>query len=150
MKVIDLNLLLYAVNRDSPRHSDAKTWLQEAMSGEERIALAWTVLLGFIRLTTSPRILDHPLSVDDALRTIDLWLAQPSVSALEPGDSHWIILRELLVEAGAAGNLTTDAHLAALAIEHGAELCSTDADFARFKRLRWTNPLSGRSRRDLQ
>jgi toxin-antitoxin system PIN domain toxin len=112
------------------------------MSGEERIALAWTVLLGFIRLTTSPRIFEHPLSVDNALRTVDLWLAQPSVAPLEPGDSHWIILRELLVEAGAAGNLTTDAHLAALAIEQGAELCSTDADFARFKRLRWTNPLS--------
>lgn len=142
MKVIDLNLLLYAVNRDSPRHSDAKAWLQEAMSGEERIGLAWTVLLGFIRLTTSPRILEHPLSVGDALRTVDVWLAQPSVSSLEPGDNHWIILRELLVEAGAAGNLTTDAHLAALAIEHGAELCSTDADFARFKRLRWANPLS--------
>jgi len=142
VKVIDLNLLLYAVNRDSPRHSDAKTWLEEAMSGEERIALTWTVLLGFIRLTTSPRILEHPLSVDDALHTVEAWLAQPSVSPLEPGDSHWSILRDLLLEAGAAGNLTTDAHLAALAIEHGAELCSTDTDFARFKRLRWTNPLS--------
>lgn len=142
MKVIDLNLLLHAVNRDSPRHADAKTWLEEAMSGEERIALAWIVLLGFIRLTTSPRVLEHPLSVDDALRSVDAWLSQPSVSPLEPGDSHWSILRDLLLEAGAAGNLTTDAHLAALAIEHGAELCSTDADFARFKRLRWTNPLS--------
>jgi len=142
VKVLDLNLLLYAVNRDSPRHSDAKAWLQDAMSGEERIALPWTVLLGFIRLTTSPRVLEHPLSVDDALRTVDAWLSQPSVSPLEPGDDHWNILRDLLFEAGAAGNLTTDAHLAALAIEHGAELCSTDADFARFKRLRWTNPLS--------
>lgn len=112
------------------------------MSGGERIALTWTVLLGFIRLTTSPRILERPLSVDDALRTVDAWLAQPSVTPLEPGDNHWMILRELVADAGAAGNLTTDAHLAALAIEHGAELCSTDSDFARFKRLRWTNPLS--------
>lgn len=142
MKIIDLNLLLYAVNRDSPRHSAARTWLQDAMSGGERIALTWTVLLGFIRLTTSPRILERPLSVDDALRTVDAWLAQPSVTPLEPGDNHWMILRELVADAGAAGNLTTDAHLAALAIEHGAELCSTDSDFARFKRLRWTNPLS--------
>lgn len=142
MKVIDLNLLLYAVNRDSPRHSDANKWLQEAMSGEERIALAWTVILGFIRVTTSARILEHPLSVDDALLAVDAWLSQPSVSPLEPGDGHWSILRDLLLEAGSAGNLTNDAHLAALAIEHGAELCSTDADFARFKRLRWTNPLS--------
>jgi toxin-antitoxin system PIN domain toxin len=142
VKVIDLNLLLYAVNRDSPHHSDAKTWLEDAMSGEERIALAWTVLLGFIRLTTSPRVLERPLSVDDALRTVDAWLSQPSVSPLEPGEGHWSILRDLLLEAGSAGNLTTDAHLAALAIEHGAELCSTDTDFARFKRLRWVNPLS--------
>ncbi len=142
MKLIDLNLLLYAVNRDSPRHADAKTWLEEAMSGEERIALAWIVLLGFIRLTTSPRVLEYPLSVDDALRTVDAWLSQPSVSPLEPGDGHWSILRDLLSEAGTAANLTTDAHLAALAIEHGAELCSTDADFGRFKRLHWTNPLS--------
>ena len=140
MKVIDLNLLLYAVNRDSPRHSVAKTWLREAMSGEERIALAWTVLLGFIRLTTSPRILEHPLSVDDALHTVDVWLAQPSVSPLEPGDNHWIILRELLIETGAAGNLTTDAHLAVLAMERGYVLYSTDADFGRFPGLRWVNP----------
>ena len=142
MKVIDLNLLLYAVNRDSPRHSAALTWLQDAMSGEERVGLAWTVVLGFIRVTTSPRVFEHPLSADDALRTVDAWLSQASVSPLEPGEGHWSILRDLLVEAGAAGNLTSDAHLAALAIEHGAELCSTDADFARFKRLRWTNPLS--------
>jgi toxin-antitoxin system PIN domain toxin len=142
VKVIDLNLLLYAVNRDSPRHSAALTWLQDAMSGEERVGLAWTVVLGFIRVTTSPRVFEHPLSADDALRTVDAWLSQASVSPLEPGEGHWSILRDLLVEAGAAGNLTSDAHLAALAIEHGAELCSTDADFARFKRLRWTNPLS--------
>jgi toxin-antitoxin system PIN domain toxin len=141
VKVVDLNLLLYAVNRDSPRHSEAKTWLQEAMSGEERIALAWTVIIGFVRLTTSPRVLEYPLSVEDALHTIDAWLSQPAVSSLDPGEGHWSILRDLLLEAGTAGNLTSDAHLAALAIEHGAELCSTDADFARFQRLRWINPL---------
>lgn len=142
MKVIDLNLLLYAVNRDSHRHSDAKTWLQETMSGEERIALAWTVILGFIRLTTSAKVFEHPLSAEQALRIVDAWLSQPSVVPLEPGESHWSLLRELLLDAGSAGNLTTDAHLAALAIEHDADLCSTDADFGRFKRLRWTNPLS--------
>ena len=142
MKVVDLNLLLYAVNRDGPRHSEARTWLQEAMSGDERIALPWTVILGFVRLTTNPRVFEHPLSPEDALGTVDAWLSRPSVSPLEAGDGHWGILRDLLLEAGTAGNLTTDAHLAALAIEHGAELCSTDADFARFKRLNWTNPLS--------
>ena len=112
------------------------------MSGDERIALAWTVILGFIRLTTSPRVFEHPLRVEDALRTVAAWLSQPSVSPLEPGDRHWSILGDLLLEAGTAGNLTTDAHLAALTIEHGAELCSTDADFGRFNRLRWTNPLA--------
>ncbi|HEY6045611.1 MAG TPA: type II toxin-antitoxin system VapC family toxin [Pyrinomonadaceae bacterium] len=142
MKVIDLNLLLYAVNRDSHRHSDAKAWIEDTMSGEERIVIPWTVILGFIRLTTSSRVFPHPLSVEDALRTVDAWLSQPSVSPLEPGEGHWSILRDLLLDAGSAGNLTTDAHIAALAIEHGAELCSTDADFARFKQLRWTNPLS--------
>lgn len=142
MKIVDLNLLLYAVNRDSPRHADARTWLREAISGDERIALPWTVILGFIRLTTSPRVFELPLSAEDAMGTVDAWLSQPSVSPLEPGDGHWRILRDLLGEAGTAGNLTTDAHLAALAIEHGAELCSTDLDFARFKLLRWTNPLS--------
>jgi toxin-antitoxin system PIN domain toxin len=142
VKIIDLNLLLYAVNRDSPRHGRARAWLQEAVSGEERIALPWTVILGFIRLTTNARVFERPLSAEAALQTVDDLLSQPSVSALEPGDGHWGILRDLLIEAGTAGNLTTDAHLAALAIEHGGELCSTDSDFARFKLLRWTNPLS--------
>lgn len=142
MKLVDLNLLLYAVNRDSPKHVAAKSWLETTLSGSERVALPWIVLLGFLRITTSPRVLPRPLAPEHALSVVDGWLAQPSVVALHPGDDHWRLLHELLADSGTAGNLTTDAHLAALAIEHGAELCSTDSDFARFARARWTNPLA--------
>lgn len=142
MKLLDVNLLLYAVNSDSPKHGAARGWIEDVFSGEERVALSWPVLLGFLRLTTSPRVLQRPLLVDDALAIIDGWLALPSALVLLPGQEHWHILRSLLAETGSGGNLTTDAHLAALAIEHGAELCSTDSDFARFPKLRWLNPLA--------
>jgi toxin-antitoxin system PIN domain toxin len=139
--VVDLNLLLYAVNRDSVRHRAAKSWLEDLLSGEETVGLAWVVLLGFVRLTTNPQIFPNPLRAEDAIAIVDSWLDQPSVVLLTPGEQHWRILRELIADAGMAANLTTDAHLAALAIEHGAELCSTDSDFARFRHLRWRNPL---------
>lgn len=142
MKLIDLNLLLYAVNRDSIRHAAAKEWLEGTLSGSERVALPWPVILGFLRIATNGRIQPQPLTPDDALGVVDSWLSLSTVVALHPGEEHWRILRELLVDTGSAGNLTTDAHLAALAIEHGAELCSTDSDFGRFQRLRWTNPLA--------
>lgn len=142
MKVVDLNVLLYAVNRDSPRHEQARAWVESTLSGEETVALPWVVLLGFLRIATSPHVLPHPITIDQAIAVVDGWLAQPPVVALGPGDEHWSILRGLLAEAGSAGNLTTDAHLAALALEHGAALCSTDADFARFPRLRRVNPLA--------
>lgn len=142
MKVVDLNLLLYAVNRDSIHHARARTWLEQILSADEPIALPWVVLLGFLRIATSARVLPHPLSVEKAIAVVDSWIAQPVVVQLVPGAEHWRILRGLLAEAGTAGNLTTDGHLAALAIESGAELCSSDGDFARFKKLRWTNPLA--------
>lgn len=142
MKLLDLNLLIYAVNRDSPRHRQAKAWLEEVLSGNEPVALPWNVILGFVRITTNSRILPGALSVEGAVSIVDSWLAQPVVKLISPGSEHWRILRALLITAGTAGNLTTDAHLAALAIEHGAELCSTDTDFARFAKLRWANPLA--------
>ena len=141
MKVLDLNILLYAINRDSPRHADAKAWLESAISGEETIGIPWVVILGFLRLTTSRQVFQRPLSTDEACGIVEGWLAQDSVIALNPGDEHWPTLHRLMREAGSAGNLTTDAHLASLAIENGAALCSTDADFARFPHLRWVNPL---------
>lgn len=142
MKVLDLNILLYAVNRDSPRHADAKAWLESVMSGEETVGIPWVVVLGFLRLSTARQVFARPLSTDEACRIVGGWFEQDPVVALNPGDEHWPTLHRLLREAGSAGNLTTDAHLASLAIEHGAELCSTDADFARFPHLRWTNPLT--------
>jgi toxin-antitoxin system PIN domain toxin len=142
VKLIDLNILLYAVNRDSVMHAAARGWLERTLAGEEAVAIPWVVLLGFVRLTTSERVVPRPLSTAEALAVVDGWLAQPSVAPLYPGEQHWRILRSLLSASGSAGNLTTDAHLAALAIEHECELCSCDADFARFPRLRWVNPLA--------
>jgi toxin-antitoxin system PIN domain toxin len=142
VKVVDLNILLYATNRDSPRHAASKQWLESTLSGEESVAIPWIVVLGFLRLATSRQVFPSPIAVDQALAVVDGWLSQPPVVTLNPGDEHWTVLTRLLTDAGSAGNLTTDAHLAALAIEHGAELCSTDTDFARFPHLRWVNPLA--------
>jgi len=142
VKVLDLNLVLYAVNRDSVHHVRAKAWLEATLSGDEPVAVPWVVLLGFIRVSTSDRVLPQPLTTEQALAVVDSWLAQPVVVPLAPGSEHWRLIRHLLAGAGTAGNLTTDAHLAAIAIENGAELCSTDSDFARFPNLRWTNPLA--------
>lgn len=142
MKLVDLNLLVYAINSDSAAHASAKQWIEEVFSGSERIAIPWPVILGFLRIVTSPRVMPRPLSVGDALSVVDSWLAQSSVVVLHAGDEHWTRLRRFLADTGTAGNLTTDAHLAVLAMEHGADLCSTDSDFARFPGLRWLNPLA--------
>ncbi len=142
MKVLDLNLLIYAVNQDSALHESAKSWLEKVLSDEEAVAFPWPVILGFLRIMTNPRIFPRPLGAGQALDIMDGWLTQPCARPLAAGEGHWMILTDLLEETGTAGNRTTDAHLAALAIEQGAELCSTDSDFARFTTLRWTNPLS--------
>ena len=144
MKLVDANLLLYAVDEASPHHERARVWLEDVLSGAEPVGFAWSVLLAVLRLSTQPRIFQHPLDVDEAFGLVDGWLAQPSASVVHPTTRHSDILRALLEPLGTAGNLTTDAHLAALAIEHGAELCSADADFARFPGLRWSNPLGPR------
>ncbi len=141
MKLLDLNLLLYAVNNDSAHHRAAKHWLEAALGDDEPVALPWAVLLGFLRIATNKRILPRPLNVAQAVAVVDGWMAQTAVRVLSPGEDHWRILKSLLAETGTAGNLTTDAHLAALAIENGATLYSTDTDFQRFPRLRWVNPL---------
>jgi uncharacterized protein len=141
VKLPDVNLLLYAVDESSARHGPARAWVEERLSGAETFALAWVVLLAFIRLTTSSRVFQSPLTPSQALDLVDSWLAQPCATVVHPTSRHAPVLRQLLEPLGTAGNLTTDAHLAALAIEHGAELCSTDTDFSRFAGLRWTNPL---------
>jgi toxin-antitoxin system PIN domain toxin len=141
VKLPDVNILLYAVDEGSARHQPARAWVEERLSGTETFAFTWVVLLAFIRLTTSPRVFQSPLSTSAALDLVDSWLAQPCVAVVHPTSRHASVLRDLLEPLGTAGNLTTDAHLAALAIEHGAELCSTDRDFSRFAGLRWANPL---------
>jgi toxin-antitoxin system PIN domain toxin len=141
VKLVDLNLLLYAINRDAPGHAAAKASLEDALGGDEPVGLPWSVLLGFLRISTQPRVLPRPLTAEQAIAVIDGWLDLPVVRVLEPGAEHWRILRRLLAETGTAGNLTTDAHLAALAIENGCDLCSTDRDLGRFPRVRWVNPL---------
>lgn len=141
MKLPDANLLLYAVDHASPHHDLARGWLEKRLSGSETIAFAWAGLLAFVRLSTQARVFSSPLTVDQALDLVDSWLAQPCATVIHPTDRHSALLRELLGPLGTAGNLTTDAHLAALALEHGAELCSADADFSRFPGLRWVNPL---------
>ncbi len=142
MIVVDLNLLLYAINADAPLHGKAKAWLEAALSGTETIGIPWTVILGFIRLTTRPGIFAKSLEPEAAFEIVEAWLAEPLVIAVEARGRHLQTLRDLLVPVGTAGNLTSDAHLAALAIEHGAELYSADSDFARFVGLRWRNPLA--------
>lgn len=147
MLVLDLNLLLYAVNRDAPLHTKARTWLEKTLNGDRTVALPWVVILGFLRLSTHPRVFRAPLTPENALRVADGWLACRNVRVLEAGREHWRILTRLLKETGTAGNLTTDAHLAALAIENGAELHSTDADFGRFRQLAWINPIQSNPHR---
>jgi uncharacterized protein len=141
MKLLDLNILIYAVDESSSRHLEARRWLDDTLSGSDTVAFAWSVLVGFVRLSTRAAVFERPLAVDEAFDVVEGWLRQPSVTIAHPTDRHPRVLRELLTEAGTAGNLTSDAHLAALAIEHGAQLCSTDGDFGRFAGLRWLNPL---------
>lgn len=141
MKLPDVNLFLYAYDSRSPRHEPAREWLEQTVSGAETVALTWTVLLAFIRLSTRPAIVERPLDASKAIDLVQSWLEQPCTTVVHPTERHATVLRELLDPLGTAGNLTTDAHLAALAIEHGAELCSSDTDFARFSGLRWKDPL---------
>jgi toxin-antitoxin system PIN domain toxin len=141
VKIVDLNVLLYAINRDSAHHEVVRTWWDSALNADEPIGLAWTVLLGFLRLATHPRVFPRPLEPAEAFERVEAWLRHSNVRVVPEGDEHWRMLRELLGGSGTAGNLTTDAHLASLAIAHGATLVSCDADFARFTALRWENPV---------
>ena len=142
MRLVDLNILLYAVNADSAPHRRARRWVEDVIGAGESVALPWVVILGFLRIATSRQVFRKPLDPDEAIAVVDGWLARPNVVPLSPGPDHWRIVRSLVSATGSAGSLTTDAHLAALALEHGCELCSTDTDFARFPQLSWTNPLA--------
>ena len=141
MIVPDVNLLLHAHDSLSRRHEAARDWWETLMNGTGSVGLPWVAILGFIRIATNPKILENPLDVTSACARVRSWLGRPQTVLIHPGDRHADILFDLLEAAGSAGNLTTDAHLAALAIEHQAELHSTDADMARFPGLQWLNPL---------
>lgn len=141
MKIVDVNVLLYAGNQESPEHEMALRWWENALDGDESIGLAWLVILGFVRVSTNPRIFERPNSVGEACRKVGRWLDRRVVSLVREKDTHWRTLAGLLLEDGLRGNLVSDAHLAALALDHGATLVTCDSDFARFEGLRWENPL---------
>ncbi len=147
MIISDLNLLVYAHNQSDERHAAAREWWEAALNGDEPVGLAWVTLLGFVRLTTSRQVLREPLPVAEATAMVEEWLDQPIVRVLVPGREHARHCFGYLRKLGVAGNLTTDAHLAALALEYQAELHSTDTDFARFPGLRWRNPLERKKRK---
>ncbi len=141
MKLPDVNLLLYAADETAKLHEPALAWIEESLSGTETVAFAWVAMLGFIRMSSNPRVGVRPWTVEQALEVVDGWLARPIATVVNPTHRHASVLRDLLAPLGAGGNLTTDAHLAALAIEHGATLYSSDNDFSRFAGLRWIDPL---------
>jgi toxin-antitoxin system PIN domain toxin len=138
--VPDANVLLYAVDTTSAHHEESLAWLDRSLGGAEAVGFSWTVLLAFIRVGTNRAILPNPLSADEATAQVQAWLGAPAAVVLEPTTRHADLLRGMLLESGTAGNLTTDAHLAALAVEHGADLVSYDRDFARFSGVRHRLP----------
>jgi len=146
MMLPDANILLYAYDTDSVHHEAARGWLEVTFAKPEPVGLAWVALLAFLRIGTDRRIRKNAYSIVEATAIVSGWLDQPLVTILHPGERHWEILRQLLVEGQAPGPLVTDAHLAALAIEHGATLATADRDFARFPGLRFFNPLSAPQR----
>lgn len=140
MKLVDANVLLYAVNRASARHDEARTWLDDALSGGASVAMAWVPLLAFTRIATRPGLFARPLTVAQATGVVQEWLAQPACTVVQPTPRHPFVLAELLAQVGVGGNLVNDAHLAALAVEHRAEIISYDSDFSRFAGVRWSPP----------
>jgi uncharacterized protein len=140
--LVDANILLYAEDSLSRHHRSARAWWDARLSGPAPVCLCWTVLNAFIRISTNPRVFEHPLALDQATARVQEWLDQPCTRVIHATERHWTVLRQLLARGQAGANLVPDAHLAALAIEHGCELISTDADFSRFPKLAWRNPLT--------
>ncbi|MFZ4775495.1 MAG: type II toxin-antitoxin system VapC family toxin [Terrimicrobiaceae bacterium] len=141
MILVDANLLLYAEDSLSVHHEAARNWWDEQLSGADPVALCWPVLTAFIRIGTNPRLHKRPLTLKEASMRVQSWLDQPCVRIVTPTDQHWTIFQRMLHAGNAAANLVSDAHLAALAVEHNSTMASTDADFARFRGLKWVNPI---------
>jgi len=137
----DVNLLVYAYNTDAPHHEEAREWWEGCLSERQTVGIPWVVSLGFVRIMTSRVVLTDPVDPVEALAHVRSWLERPQAHVLVPGPRHLVILTDVMASARASGRLTTDAHLAAIAIETQAELHSNDADFSRFTGLRWVNPL---------
>jgi toxin-antitoxin system PIN domain toxin len=141
--LVDANILLFAVNESSPEHDRAAAWLQDALNGSRRVGLPWESLTAFVRLATNPRVVSRPLAPVAAWAFVEDWLAAPAAWVPVPSERHAAVLGDLVRRYRPAANLVPDAHLAALAIEHGAEIISADTDFARFAEVRWRDPLAG-------
>ena len=139
--LVDANLLLFAVDSRAPHHPRAAAWLTEQLNGDRRVGIPWESLTAFVRISTHPRASDRPLRPDAAWSFVEDWLAAPAVWIPTPTDRHATVLGSLIRDHQLTGNLVSDAHLAALAIEHGLEICSADTDFARFPEITWRNPL---------
>ena len=141
MTVLDVNILLYAYNADAPEHATVRKWLDGLLASREWIGLTWLTLWAFLRITTNPRIFPRPLSVKEAFEITRRWLELPTVVLIEPGARHASLLERLAIGNQAGGPLLTDAVLAAIALEHGAVVASTDRDFSRFSSIQWVNPI---------
>lgn len=142
MILVDANILLYAEDSLSNFHLQACKWWDGLLSGSRPVCLCWTVLSAFIRIGTNQRVFDNPLSLEQALARVQSWLDQPCTRIIRPTENHWATFQQMLNGGQAVANLVTDAHIAALALEHGCTIASTDADFARFPKLKWINPLN--------
>jgi len=140
--VLDANILLYAYDSASSHHAKARAWVERAFSSADAIGLPWQTVAAFLRIMTNPRLPGERFTLAEAVEIVDRWLEQPNVRRLAPGDDHWPLFRQAAIEGQAPGPLITDAQLAALTIEYGGVLHTTDRDFARFPGLRWTNPLA--------
>ncbi len=140
MKLVDANVLLYAVNSDAHHHERSRSWLDAALSGGETVGFAWVPLLAFVRLVTREGLFPNPLTLDEAMDRVDAWIGAPAAVLVSPGPQHSRILRGLLQPLTTAGNLVNDAHLAALALEHRCGIVSFDNDFSRFAGVQWSEP----------
>jgi len=140
--VIDANILLYAYDADSDKHAKARAWVEEVFSGASPLGLPWQTVSAFMRIVTNPRLTGKRFTPAEVVEIVDEWVNQPNVRLLGPGDDHWNFLRQMMVDGQARGPLVTDAQLAALTIEYGGVLHTTDRDFSRFPGLRWKNPIA--------
>ncbi len=142
MTVLDANVLLYAYDTTSPRHVIARTWVERVLSSGTPVGLPWQTIVAFLRIVTNTRLPGQRFTLEEAAQVADQWFEHPNVRLLAPGENHWPLLRQMMIDGQAQGPLMSDAALASLTIEHGGVLHTTDRDFARFPGLRWTNPLA--------